>query len=204
MSKDLFHKNHMTNHMTSVSGEEKRVSVSGHTSRQVSMDMSHEMAALQTAADGVFELVDDEGSVSFNLNYKFKNVWKGKSDIKNDWLQNLLITSKNEYMYVANESTSIEIFSLLFLDLHHRGRTSHYTADLKDLGSQSLEVTAVPMVTCPFMSKMCLLKGRHQRTETWSVAIKFLLLMIKTWTDALTKKLLIFLKTLEGQWTCQF
>lgn len=41
-------------------GEEKRVSVSGHTSRQVSVDMSHEVAMLQTTADNVFD-GEDEG-----------------------------------------------------------------------------------------------------------------------------------------------
>lgn len=43
-------------------GEEKRVSVSGHTSRQVSVDMSHEVAMLQTTADNVFDGEDEGGT----------------------------------------------------------------------------------------------------------------------------------------------
>lgn len=50
------------------SGEETRVSVSGHTSRQVSTDMSQEYAELM-AQDNVFQetLAPDEGSVTYTL-----------------------------------------------------------------------------------------------------------------------------------------
>lgn len=50
------------------SGEETRVSVSGHTSRQVSTDMSQEYAELM-AQDNVFQetLAPDEGSVIYTL-----------------------------------------------------------------------------------------------------------------------------------------
>ena len=60
--------NYPTQCMICIQGEETRVSVSGHTSRQVSTDMSQEYAELM-AQDNVFQetLAPDEGLVTHSV-----------------------------------------------------------------------------------------------------------------------------------------